>query len=354
MYGDGLGNARSDQRFGLCRFDSVIARIDKSANTNGMRLTGLLVLVGCAHNVPQDRATGADGRVKGAAPIVFDNGEARVKGVVTYPGGDRVDWKVIELPEKTRGKLDLQLTWKTPRPGLQVGMDVFDQYNLPVVATNAAHRRGGRSRTATINDAVGKYFVRIYAPKRGDAGAYTLTANFIGDDTPGGDELIRKTPIPDPPKLAAVPEVEGTCDVFDPADKDCKKVCHADAPVGWKACDGRDAKAVRDAEIEAIKTARAECLKNQPKQVKVRIIHVEVSGDIVNVKLDKGTDHVTLLDTGWTARVLVNGTEKPIDNGAITLKSVGKTITRGSSGLTVDQLNSNPQVRLTPPPPNCP
>ena len=321
-----------------------------------MKLWGLLVLVGCAHNVPQDRATGTDGRLKGAAPIVFENGEARVKGVVTYPGGDRVDWKVIELPEKTRGKLDLQLTWKTPRPGLQVSFDVFDQYNQPIVATNAAHRRGGRSRTATINDAIGKYFVRIYAPKRGDAGAYTLTANFIGEVTgPGGDELIRKTPIPDPPKLAGVPPVEGECDVFDPADKACKKTCHADAPVGWKACKDRDDKQVREVEVQSIQAARAECLKNQPKAVKARVIHVEVNGDVVNVKLDKGTDHVgPLLDTGWTARVLTSGTENPIANGTISLKSVGKTITRGSTGLTVDQLNGNPSVRLTPPPPNCP
>jgi hypothetical protein len=232
---------------------------------------------------------------------------------------------------------------------------VFDQYNTPVVATNAAHRRAGRSRSATINDAVGKYFIRIYAPKRGDAGAYTFTANFIGDDAPGGDELVRKTPIPDPPKLPAVPEVEGTCDVFDPADKVCKKTCHPDAPVGWKACEGRDAQKIRDAELEATRAARAECLRNQPKPVRARIIHVEVRGDSVDVKLDKGTDHVgPLLDTGWTARVLMNGTETPIANGTVTLKSVGKTITRGSSGLTLDQLNSNPSVRLTPPGPNCP
>ncbi len=317
-----------------------------------MRLTGLLVLVGCAHNVPQDRSTGIDGKVKGAAPIVFENGEARVKGIVTYPGGDRVDWKVIELPEKSRGKLDLQLTWKTPRPGLQVAFDVFDQYSHPIKATNAAHRRG-RSRSATINDAVGKYFVRIYAPKRGDAGAYTLTANFIGETTPEGDEAIRKAPIPDPPKLAAVPEVEGECDVFDPADKACKKTCHADAPAGWKACKDRDDRAIRDAANEATALARAECLKNQPKAFKARIIHVEVTGETVTVKLDTGTDEQPLT-TGWTAKVLTSGADTPIANGSVRLLNVGKQQTKGSSGLTVDQINGNPWVRLTPPPANCP
>lgn len=317
-----------------------------------MRLWGLLVLVGCAHNVPQDRSTGADGKVKGAVPITFENGEARVNGIVTYPGGDRVDWRVIELPEKARGTLDLQLTWKTPRPGLQVAFDVFDQYNTPIVATNAVARRGGRSRTATINDAVGKYFVRIYAPKRGDAGAYTLKANFNAIDDKGAGD-IRNLPIPDPPKLAAVPDVVVPCDVFDRNNPTCPDACPDDAPANWKGCD-KKRKGEQDAlDAEAKKQARVECLKNQPVAFKARIIHVEVTGEAVRIKLDTGTDEQPLT-TAWTAKVLQNGTDTPIANGSVSLKNVGKTLTLGSSGLTVDQLNNNPWVRLTPPPANCP
>ena len=134
---------------------------------------GLVAVAACAHNVPQDRATGPDGRAKGAQPIALEQGEGTVRGIVTYPGGDRVDWKRIELPEGTRGRLDLQMSWTTPRPGLKVAFDVFDQWNIPVVNASAS-ARAGRMRSATIDRAKGTYHVRIYAPRRGDAGAYTL------------------------------------------------------------------------------------------------------------------------------------------------------------------------------------
>ena len=91
-------------------------------------LVGLaFVLLSCAHNVPQDSASGDDGKQKGAKPITIDNGEGKASGVVTYPGGDRVDWKMIELPEKRLGTLDLELTWTPPRPGLQLRRDQEDE-----------------------------------------------------------------------------------------------------------------------------------------------------------------------------------------------------------------------------------
>ena len=46
--------------------------------------------------------------------MVFAENEAKVRGVVTYPGGDRVDWKQIDLPEGKKGRLDLQMTYTTP------------------------------------------------------------------------------------------------------------------------------------------------------------------------------------------------------------------------------------------------
>jgi hypothetical protein len=316
-----------------------------------MRLLGLLVLVGCAHNVPQDRSTGPDGRVKGATPLVFENGEARERGIVTYPGGDRVDWKLIELPEKQKGKLDLQLTWKTPRPGLQVAFDVFDQYNTPIVATAAAKRTSGRTRTATINDAVGKYFVRVYAPKRGDAGAYTLTASFEPVDDTGVD--VTKVPIPDPPKLAAIPPPPPTCETFDPTNKACVNACPFDAPDDWKGCEKRTIEKKKGIEEEERRKRIAECLANQPKSIKARVIHVEVGGDGVNVKLDIGTQDQDKLTTGWSARVLSESTNNPLANGRVKLQNVGTTLTRATSTLTTDQVNKNPWVELTPPPADC-
>src|SRR5262245_24879965 len=94
--------------------------------------TSCAFALGCAANVPQDKATGPDGRIRGAKEIKLENGEGVAKGIVTYPGGDRVDWKIIELPAGKRGRLDFSMKWTTPRPGLQLGFDVFDQWNAPV------------------------------------------------------------------------------------------------------------------------------------------------------------------------------------------------------------------------------
>jgi hypothetical protein len=66
-------------------------------------------LAGCAHTVKQDEATGPDGVAAGATPIVLEAApgvdpkvaatyRGQAEGVVSYPAGDRVDWKVIELP----------------------------------------------------------------------------------------------------------------------------------------------------------------------------------------------------------------------------------------------------------------
>src|SRR5690242_677674 len=118
-----------------------------------------LAALSCAHTVSQDASTGPDGKIKGAKPVTLENGEGKAKGIVTYPGGDRVDWKMIELPDKQRGQLDLRLVWQPPRPGLHLGFDVFDEWNTPVVQSKAS---GKKSRTASVPDAKGKYFIRVY------------------------------------------------------------------------------------------------------------------------------------------------------------------------------------------------
>src|SRR5690348_16060057 len=175
----------------------------------GLLLLALaLSIAACAHAVPQDLHTGADGKPKGAKAITLDSGEGNAKGVVTYPGGDRVDWKSFELPDKQRGAVDLKLSWVPPRPGLQLAFDVFDPYGK-LVAHSKKESRSKRNhvRLAHLDDAVGKYLVRIYAIKRGDAGTYKLTVDFAQSH---GPMTIDPTTldIPDPPRLAAVPAPE--------------------------------------------------------------------------------------------------------------------------------------------------
>ncbi|MCX5744943.1 MAG: hypothetical protein NT062_20840, partial [Proteobacteria bacterium] len=150
-----------------------------------MMIVALAALAACAHNVPQDTASGADAKQKGAKELHFENGEAREKGIVTYPGGDRTDWKLIEIPEKKTGTLELKLSWKAPRPKLQLAFDVFDEWNGEIVSSKKTNKKRskGSTKSATISNAKGKYFVRVFAVGRGDAGAYTLTAEFIEAQT---------------------------------------------------------------------------------------------------------------------------------------------------------------------------
>ena len=91
----------------------------------------LFTVSSCARNVVQDSKSGEDSKEKGAKPMTLDNGEAKAHGIVTYPGGDRVDWKMVELP--SRGTMDIKLQWQPPRPGLQLSFDVFDEWNAPIV-----------------------------------------------------------------------------------------------------------------------------------------------------------------------------------------------------------------------------
>jgi hypothetical protein len=312
-----------------------------------MRQVGLsLVLVACAHNVPQDKATGPDGKQKGAVPVELVENEAKVNGIVTYPGGDRVDWRKIDLPQGTRGKLDLRLTYKTPRPGLRVAFDVFDQWNTPVIA--AAKKPSGKMQDASIDVAKGTYYVRIYAPRRTDAGTYKLEAAFTPDNAPPPPDLV----VPDPPKLPAVPL---SCATFDPNNEACVNVCpEVGAPPGWKACADRD-KAEKDAEAQRLaceqaEKERAERLKNAPKPMDKRIIDVKINGDEATITLGIGTEGQPLLDKSWSAEVINASTGKPMIGGTVTIVRIGKTQTLAKVKLRVDTLNQNPTVRLTPPP----
>ena len=313
-----------------------------------MRHAGWVALwfcIACAHDVPADRATGPDGKLKGAKALVVTDGEANARGIVTYPGGDRIDWKRIDLPAGKRGTLDLELTWQAPRPGLQVSFDVFNEWNQPVKAQKASASKRGRN--ATIDDASGKYFVRIYAPRRGDAGEYKLHAQFEQSKEEDEQKQLKEqlAKIPDPPKLPSVPEPGPVCEPFDVANKACKTVCpDFGAPAGWPPCAEKERLAKEKAEREAAE-------KNKPpppKPVMARIIDTKTVASSSQVILATGTDHAPI-DTTWVAEVLSAQTGKPLVGGTLILVRVGKTQTVAKSSLTIDQLTANAQVRLSPP-----
>ncbi|MDB4960270.1 MAG: hypothetical protein JWP01_269 [Myxococcales bacterium] len=281
----------------------------------------LVMLSACANNVPQDRATGPDGRLKGAQRIALAEGEGRVRGIVTYPGGDRVDWKLIELPAGKRGKLDLQMSWTTPRPGLKVAFDVFDQWNTPVI--KASTRSRGRSRNASITGAMGKYFVRIYAPGRGDAGAYNLTAAFLEDPPEDGGLDVLKLPIPDPPRLPDVPVAADPVATPTPPPVAPPPVTPPTPPI---------TPPVTPAVVAAPLTAR--------------VLKIEVTSSYVDITVSAGSEFGVAKT--WKASVLTGQTTTPLSGGAATVVRVDKRTTVLRVNLSAATIQANNMVRLSP------
>ena len=338
-------------------------------------------LASCAHNVPQDASSGGDGRQKGAKTITLENGEGRASGIVTYPGGDRVDWKLIELPEKQRGQLDIKLAWTPPRSGLQLAFDVFDEWNTPIVQSQKTSKKRsvGRTRSATVDSAKGKYFVRIYAVGRGDAGRYRLTVNFKEMAAGGGIDYA-KLEIPDPPKLAAVPEPEIPCDEFqfDPKNPACKLVCpQAGAPPGWPACKDKcptppdvnlpacqlimDCPTPPDRRVKKCVPAKfpkcANPAQPDPNNPNCDNIKLPPVLNRIIAKTIQGSDMIITIGAGsnlgvqpnWTGTVLRGQSDAPLQGGDIKIVRVDKAVTVGKVHLTPDQLLTNPRVRLSAP-----
>ena len=353
--------------------------LGKSVGAGALSL-GLLVALSCASNISQDAHTGADGKQKGAKPVTLENGEGKAKGIVTYPGGDRVDWKLVELPDKTRGQLDIKLDWKPPRPGLQLAFDVFDEWNTPITTSKKSGKKStARVRTATIDDAKGKYYIRVYAVGRGDAGKYNLTVDF----TPKAGVItdLTKVEIADPPKLAAIPEAEIPCDefTFDPKNKACQSVCpQQNAPPGWPGCKGKcpDPPDVNNqacwAKMPCPKPPNRNVLACKPKDfpkcpdinnpdpdnpncdhataapVTARVIHNEIQGTDTLITISAGSDQG--VGKGWSGHVLRGDTDTPIEGGDVTVIRVTKRDTVGKVHLTTDIIAQNPRVKLAPPP----
>ncbi|MEO8552292.1 MAG: hypothetical protein ABI678_20085 [Kofleriaceae bacterium] len=332
---------------------------------------GLLLVVACAHTVPQDAATGRDGREKGAVPIVLENGEGIARGIVTYPGGDRVDWRSIQLPTGKAGTLDLEMTFSTPRPGLKVAFDVFDQYNHPIGVQRAVAKR---SRNAKIDHATGLYRVRVFAPRRGDAGAYKLVATFAEDPPPLSTGTVS---VMDPPVLPQVPPPVEECVTFDSHNPDCAAKCPDDAPASWKGC----AKTCKTPDPNnpicqrtmACTLGQADrridaCMANVTKYfqacnqslpdpanprcdhldpVPSRIISIETAGDEVTITIAAGSNQ--RVEKGWKVTLLQGNSELPVVGGTATILRVEKTKAIAKLRLKREIVEANQNLRLTPP-----
>ena len=288
---------------------------------------GLVGGTGCLRNIPQDSHSGKDYRYKGAKKIELKDNEGRAKGIVTYPGGDRVDWKYFELPEGAKGSIRIRVKHTPPRPGLDVAFDVYDQY-FERVGRAKPSSRGKRSKTVTVKQAeAGKYYVMIYAPTRMDAGSYRLTVRFRPKKEVAQVDLAALADqIPDPPTLPAVPEPPPP---EDPA-----------------AVAAREEEEKKKAEEEAARKAEEEA--NAPKPVTAKIVNVQVaSGGSCIITLNRGKDDG--VERGWTGALLQGGLDgTPLDGGDFKVIKVTSRESVGKVRLSVDRVKANKYARLSP------
>jgi len=343
-----------------------------------------LALAGCPKNVPQDSKTGEDGKPGGAKELKLDQNQAKASGIVTYPGGDRVDWKVIELPKDTFGTLKLTLKWQTPRPGLDLSFEVYNEWNHVVQSAKPNKRKRSRktNKSVTVENAKGKYFIQVYASERGDAGKYLLTADFTPTIVKDPFDWL-KIDISDPPKLPAVPEAPKPCDLanFDKKNPDCKDKCPNPPDPAWPACAGacptppdpnnpkcletmpcptdepdRKFKMCKPDDFPPCSSALSakDKLKNPncdnwtPPPVVAELTNVDdADGGGVLITIGAGT--VDGVDKGWKGQLL-DDNNLPIKNSDFVVQRVTKSAAVAKiSKLTRDQVRPDARVSLRAP-----
>lgn len=279
----------------------------------------------CATNVPQHSSSGKDYRPKGAKKIELTGTEGRAKDIVTYPGGDRVDWKLVELPEGKKGELRFRVKYKPARPGLDVAFEVYDEYFERVGRAKPGGKRGKKSSSSSksvkIKGAQGKYYVQVYAPERGDAAKYTLSVRFKElKPLPVMAAADLASEIGEPPSLPSVPkpaaEVPGAIPPGGPAVTPPPQ----DTPPPGAAA----------------------------KPVKARIVTIQnASGGGVIVILSKGTQQG--VQRGWSGQLLQGSSDTPVSGGDFKIIQVNASQSVGKiKSLGVDQVKANRTVLLTP------
>ncbi len=308
-------------------------------NRNVIPLAAAVLLatasLGCPRNVSQSAKSGKDKSYKGAKKIELEDaggGEwtGKAKGTVTYPGGDRIDWKMFEVPADKKGDLEISLRNKPPRPGLDLAFDVYDQWGRKRGSVKPSPTKKRPRKSETIKDVEpGPWYVRVYAPRRTDAGDYRLAVTFTETKVMIAQVDLEKLKgeIPDPPTLPAVvgPKV---------ATPEEKAKCAEE----FKKCE--EAKAKCEADNQSLAAG-------QLQPTKGRIIGQQLSGDgLVIITIDRGKKDK--VDRGWDGKVLQGGSS-PISGGDFKVISVRDSTCVGKVKLSIDQVNANKTVMLIPP-----
>jgi hypothetical protein len=283
----------------------------------GAAIAVMAMTVACARNVVQNSHSGKDATDKGARSIELEAGSGQARDIVTYPGGDRVDWKKVTLPEGKRGSLTVRLSLRPARPGMDVAFTVYDQW-MHRVARVKPSKSGKRKKKASVSGAAGTYYIQVYAPRRSDAAAYRIEVDF--------DEAAQAAPpdallagIPEPPHLPAVPA---------PAEE---PAVVAQPPLTPPDDEGAGS---------ASTPAAAGPLTAQ-------VVKVQASDGGIIVTLDRGKEHG--VDRGWRGQVLQGSGNSPLSGGQFTIITVSARRSVAKIKLSIDQIRSNRRALLSPP-----
>ncbi len=278
---------------------------------------------GCLTNVKGDARSGKDQKVKSAKKIAYEDGEGRSRrDIVTYPGGDRVDWKTFQIPEGAAGTLRVKLKFKPARPGMDIAFRLYDEYFERLGHAKPAPGSGRVSKTIKVRNAEAgmRYYVQVYAPRRIDAAQYRVYVNFSeGHAGAAMAASVDEDDLPDPPVLPAIPEVAPPAEPV-PCPNDPTKM---------------QPNCTEEPAMVEIKPVRARVVANQVAQ----------SGGVI-ITVDKGKNQG--IEKGWKGRV-INSAGGAVDGGEFTVIRVESGEAVGKVQLSLDQIKANPRVLLTPP-----
>jgi len=128
-----------------------------------------VVIAGCI--VQPDEKSGDDKDRHKAKPLAIGKPES---DAVDYSGGDRTDWKLLELQDT--GTLTVDLIVDNPKSNVTLAL--YDRYGKQVA--RVAHRKDDEgTQTRLMSEVgVGKYFVMVQAQGEGDKTGYIVRASM--------------------------------------------------------------------------------------------------------------------------------------------------------------------------------
>jgi hypothetical protein len=140
-----------------------------------------------------DARSGPDGKRVGARTL---QPNVPLSDSVSYEMQDQTDWYMVQLPGKP-GILTVDLEWTNDKSDLAV--DVFDEGGNNLAASSPAPGAKKKTLLAKIDKVPAPYFIRVWAPNKGDATAYTVTPRWVMPEEPK-PEPVKEEPKPEPVK----------------------------------------------------------------------------------------------------------------------------------------------------------